>query len=344
MLLLEDITGLGAQPVLDKPGLFWGMVGQSEKMLGLFEAVRKVATTDAPVLLQGESGTGKELVALALHRQGRRRGKHFVAVNCAALPEALIESELFGHAKGAFTGAVRDKKGRFELADGGTIFLDEVGELTPSLQAKLLRAVPDGCFEPTGSERTVRVDVRVISATNKDLAKEVAAGHFRLDLYHRLCAMLIKLPALRDRRGDIPLFANYFLAQYCEECSRQPVSLSAATVSAMEAYSWPGNVRELQNVLRFALLHCQGRFIEPEHLPESLRSKVPSRPEDARLRKAKLHPADVARALKETSGNRKQAARLLGVSRSTLYRFFDRGSREPDAAPSHLPARSVPRS
>jgi transcriptional regulator with PAS, ATPase and Fis domain len=323
ILLLEDITGLGATPLPDAEGLFWGMVGRDEKMLRLFETIRRVATTNAPVLIQGESGTGKELVALALHRESRRAENYFVPVNCAALPEALMESELFGHAKGAFTGAVRDKKGRFELADGGSIFLDEVGELGPAVQGKLLRVLPDGCFEPVGSERTVRVDVRVISATNKDLAGEVEAGRFRLDLYHRLCVMPITVPPLRDRGGDIPVLAAHFLSQYCEESWRDKVRLSARVLSLLTAYSWPGNVRELQNVLQYALLHCQGSTIELEHLPESLSSTVCS-PPGVRHREPKLEAKDVARALKAAGGNRKQAARLLGVSRSTLYRFFDR--------------------
>ncbi len=322
-LIIEDITKLSLFSLPDAKAGFRGIVGHNQKMQELFDLIRQIARTDAPVLIQGESGTGKELVAVAIHEEKPRVHKYFVPVNCGALPEGLIETDLFGHVKGAFTGAIRDKKGRFELADGGTIFLDEVSELSNAMQVKLLRVLQDGCFERVGSEKTVRVNVRVISATNKKLEEEVAAGRFRQDLYYRLCVMPILLPPLRDRLSDVPLLAKHFLALYTEESFGKKVSLSSAALSMLEAYTWPGNVRELQNVLQFALAKCQGDVIEPGHLHPSLLLNI-SRPFTRRRREPKLQTVDVAAALKTAGGNKRRAAEILGVSRSTLYRFFER--------------------
>lgn len=322
-LIIEDITKLSLFSLPDAKARFRGIVGHDQKMQELFDLIRQIARTDAPVLIQGESGTGKELVAVAIHEEKPRVHKYFVPVNCGALPEGLIETDLFGHVKGAFTGAIRDKKGRFELADGGTIFLDEVSELSNAMQVKLLRVLQDGCFERVGSEKTVRVNVRVISATNKKLEEEVAAGRFRQDLYYRLCVMPILLPPLRDRLGDVPLLAKHFLALYTEESFGKKVSLSSAALSMLEAYTWPGNVRELQNVLQFALAKCQGDVIEPGHLHPSLHLNI-YRPFTRRRREPKLQTVDVAAALKTAGGNKRRAAEILGVSRSTLYRFFER--------------------
>jgi len=258
---------------------------------------------------------------LATHRESPRATKNFVPVNCGALPEGLLESELFGHIKGAFTGAHRDRKGRFELADGGTVFLDEIGELSPAMQVKLLRVLQDGSFEPVGSERTTKVNIRVISATNKNLEDEMLAGRFRKDLYYRLCVMPIMVSPLRERREDIPILIEYFLDRYSEEIPPKQIRLSPSALSILMNHSWPGNVRELQNIVQFALVKHRGTRIEPEHLPPILQAYM-ANTSLPRHRESNLKPAVVFKALAKTNGNRLRAAELLGVSRSTLYRFF----------------------
>jgi sigma-54 dependent transcriptional regulator, acetoin dehydrogenase operon transcriptional activator AcoR len=304
---------------------FSGIVGRDEKMLEVFDLIRDLADTNMPVLVQGESGTGKELVAVAIHNEGPRANKLFVPVNCGALPEALLESELFGHVKGAFTGAYRDKKGRFELADGGTIFLDEIGDISPVMQVKLLRVLQEGAFERVGDERTIKVDVRVISATNKNLAEEIEAGRFREDLFYRLSVVPIWLPALRERRTDIPLLVRHVLQAALEECGKTGVTLAPETLDVMLTYDWPGNVRELQNWIRFALVRSHGAVIRPEHLPPMGRQPglQPAR-SASRVGRRKLDESTVRAALEETGGNKVEAAKVLGVSRATLYRFIDR--------------------
>jgi len=325
IVILEDITELNhLRRRLRTEQSFAGIVGRDAKMLELFDTIREVAEVTAPILIQGESGTGKELVAAAIHNEGVRAEKLFVPVNCSALPEGLLESELFGHVRGAFTGAIRDKKGRFELADGGTIFLDEVGDLSPAIQVKLLRVLQEGTFERVGGEQTVRVDVRVISATNKDLRREVAAGRFRDDLFYRLCVVPIKLPPLRERRNDIQLLAEHVLKHALAEADLDEVLLSPEALDAMIDYDWPGNVRELQNAIQFALVKCRGNVIEPQHLPPTVsgaRSTAGTRQKSRRKRK--LNAGAVRRALDEANGNKVEAARRLGVSRATLYRFLN---------------------
>lgn len=321
ILIIENLSTLSAFIPEDIKEGFRGIVGRSSNMQALFETIRQVARTDAPVLIQGESGTGKELAALAVHKESSRAHKHFVPINCGALPEGLLETELFGHVKGAFTGAHRNRKGRFELADGGTIFLDEVGELSPATQVKLLRVLQDGCFEPVGSERTVRVNVRVISATNKKLDEEMIAGRFREDLYYRLCVMPIIILPLRDRKEDIPLLVEHFMAQFSEEAWGKKITFSDTALSILISHAWPGNVRELINTMKFALVKCNGQGIKPENLPPTLHFNI-SKLYTSRRREPKLHTTDVVEALKKAGGNKCRAAEILNVSRSTLYRFF----------------------
>ncbi|MGB6930258.1 MAG: sigma 54-interacting transcriptional regulator [Syntrophobacteria bacterium] len=315
----RDVTDLiGLQIRLGQITSFAGIIGQDHKMLQIFEQIRELATNDYPVHIMGETGTGKELVAAAIHNESRRGGGAFVPINCGALPEGVLESELFGHVKGAFSGAIRDKKGRFELADGGTIFLDEVVDLTKSMQVKLLRVLQEGTFERVGGEKTVSVDVRVISAANRDLKREVERKNFREDLYYRLNVVPVELPPLRTRKNDIPLLAEEFLRQASEQ-GQKTAGLSKKALSMMMDYLWPGNVRELQNALHYALVKCKGRLIRPEDLPMELKSRRSSRRGPTR----KLNPEMVKAALDLTGGNKAKAARHLGVGRATLYRFLE---------------------
>ena len=300
-----------------------GIVGRNRQMLELHNAIDELARVNAPVLLQGESGTGKELAARAIHRRSGRVDRLFVPVNCGALPEGLIESELFGHVEGAFTGAVRDKKGRFELADGGTLFLDEVTALKPALQVKLLRALQDGAFEPVGGEETRHADVRIVSATNDDIWQEIRAGRFRQDLFYRLCVIPVILPPLRKRRDDIPLLAEHFMADILADSTRQQPRLAPETLDTLMRYDWPGNVRELRNAIEHALVKSRGALLLPEHLPPVLVAAVNRVQGDIRQsRRHKLTAAAVEEALHATHGNKMAAARVLGVSRATLYRFL----------------------
>lgn len=294
---------------------FAGIIGRDPKMLAVYGRIRDLAANDFPVHITGETGTGKELVANAIHNESRRGGMPFVPVNCAALPEGILESELFGHVKGAFTGAVRDKKGRFELADGGTIFLDEIAELPRHVQAKLLRVVQERAFERVGGEKTIVADVRIISASNRDLRQEVRKGNFREDLYYRINVVPLSLPPLRDRREDIPLLVDYLMNKAAEEGHENP-GISNAALVLLKSHAWPGNVRELQSALRFALVHAKGRIIMPEHLPSEVMES------STRVSRFKLNQEGVKAALTRAGGNKKKAAEMLGVGRATLYRFL----------------------
>jgi len=310
----------------EAPGELDGIVGDDPALLEMLELVRQVAVMDVPVLIQGESGTGKELVALTLHSLSTRSDRMMVPVNCGALPDGLLESELFGHVKGAFTGAVRDKKGRFELADGGTIFLDEIGELGPAMQVKFLRVLQDGGFERVGGERTVRVDARLVCATNRDLAAEVEAGRFRADLYFRLCVVPITVPPLRDRPADIVPLAEHFMRRTGGRvgAATGAARLSRGAVDALRRHRWPGNVRELENAIRFALIRARDGVVRPSDLPPSvLVGSAHDGPGRVRQSRSGLTVASVREALGQAGGNRSRAARLLGVSRATLYRFLD---------------------
>jgi DNA-binding NtrC family response regulator len=301
------------------------MVGRDVLMLDFFKAIREAATCDYPVLVQGESGTGKELAAVAVHNLSSRSGRPFVPVNCGVLTDNLIESELFGHVKGAFTGAIRDKKGRLEIAHQGTLFLDEIGDLSPALQVKFLRFLQEGTFERLGDEKTTRVDVRVVSATNKDLNKEVAKGRFREDLFFRLSTFPVTVPALRERPADIPLLVEHIVRKVAEKMRLEPVEVLPGVRAVLTAHSWPGNVRELENAITYALIKSKKGAIDIHHLPESIGGKT-EEPLIARGRRRKVSMEAVRAALERTGGNMSAAARMLGISRATLYRIVGRNS------------------
>ncbi len=325
IVLLEDITELDVlRKRLKAEHSFAGIIGRDSRMQALFEIIRDVMNVNVPVLIQGESGTGKELVAAAIHNEGIRSDRPFVPVNCGALPEGLLESELFGHVKGAFTGAIRDKKGRFELAHGGTLFLDEVADLSKVVQAKLLRVLQDNSFEPVGSEKRVTVDVRIISAANRDLKTEVEKGRFRDDLYYRLNVVPIYLPALRERRDDIPLLVDYFMDKALKD-GQTHAGISKQALSVLMEHDWPGNIRELQSTIRYALIMARGDTILPRHLPAELLLGRETKP--LRGPSKKLDSKNVKQALSMSGGNKAKAARNLGVGRATLYRFL---SEHPD--------------
>lgn len=315
---------------------FSGIIGQDYKMLQVFELIKDLGQSDFPVVITGESGTGKELVAAALHKESYRRDRLFVPINCGALPEGTLESELFGHVKGAFTGAIRDKKGRFELADKGTLFLDEIAELSLQMQVKLLRVLQEGVVEPVGSESGRKIDVRILCATNKNLKEMVARGTFREDLYYRLAVVPIVIPPLRERRNDIALLTQHFLNMYTSKLSKAKVSISEDALSLLMSFQWPGNVRQLQNAIQFALIKCRGTIILPEHLPPEIVSPIFTTanmyhsPGKAG-RKPKLTLEIVENALVKAGGNKAKAARYLGVGRATLYNFINanKGMLEP---------------
>ena len=308
---------------------FSNIVGRDAKMLQVFQQISDVAAYDYPVHIFGDTGTGKELVATAIHNEGHRAGTPFVPINCGALPEGLIESELFGHVKGAFSGAIRDKKGRFELADGGTIFLDEVAELSKNMQVKLLRFLQEGEFERVGGEKTLSVSVKVISATNKDLKEEVRRGRFREDLYYRLSVIPIFIPPLRERKTDIPLLANHFMQEAAMKHGQSPFRIAKEALSLLMDYPWPGNVRELQNAIQFAFVKSNGRLLTVDDLPMEIKGQLERLPRKGPARK--LEAQTVKAALKKAGGNKSRAARLLGVGRATLYRFLNA---HPEALPS----------
>ena len=317
------------------------LIGRSPAFLECLKTVGRVAATNLPMLITGESGTGKEIVAQSIHRRSNRRGGAFIAVNCGAIPVELIESELFGHAKGAFTGAERERVGLWEEADGGTIFLDEITETSPLFQVKLLRALQEGEIRRVGSNRTLKVDVRVIAATNRNIKEEVRAGRFRQDLMYRLNAITINLPPLRERREDIPLLAEYFARQF--SLPKQPPEFSPAALEMLENYTWEGNVRELENAVLHAVSMC-GEIIYPEHLPETVQhfakasssgqlNEQAAMPDDSTslshtnnewLTLAEMEAKYAAQVLAHTGGNKQAAARLLGIDYKTLTRIIKR--------------------
>jgi two-component system nitrogen regulation response regulator GlnG len=345
------------EPLLESGDYEQGIVGRSEPMQRVFKLIGQLASSDATALITGESGTGKELVARAIYHHSDRSQKPFLAINCAAIPEQLLESELFGHEKGAFTGATAQRIGRFEQCHQGTIFLDEIGDMTPATQTKILRVLQSGTFERVGGNQPIQVDVRVIAATNKPLEQAVAARQFREDLFYRLNVVRLQLPPLRDRPEDVRLLVNYFLKKFARDQDRPPKSVSTGVIKLLEQYHWPGNVRELENVIQRAIVMAKGDAILPGDLPPEINSKgsvpispsaIPAGPAMAgesagsemasvarmlfqwarKDPKLKVIPSVerelIIQALKETAGNQVHAAKLLGITRATLRKRVEK--------------------
>ncbi len=305
---------------LEKRYHFHDLIGKSPKMQELFDLLRRIAASESTVLLQGESGTGKELVARAIHSMSPRQAKPFVALNCGGLTETLLESELFGHVRGAFTGAVADKKGLFQMAHGGTLFLDEIGETPPSMQVKLLRALEAREIRPVGGTQPISVDVRIIAATNRDLEAAVQAGTFRADLFYRLNVIAITLPPLRERLEDLPLLVEHFLTKYNAKLKKRIREVSPEALALLLDYPWPGNIRELENCIERAVVLTRGEILLPEALPPQIRLQGKKVPVEAQGPLEELIRQAILKALIQTNGNRRQAARLLGIPERTLYR------------------------
>jgi two-component system response regulator AtoC len=297
---------------------FENIIAKSSKMQRVIELVKVVANSNATVLIIGESGTGKELVARAIHSQSHRRSKPFVAVSCAALPESLLESELFGHERGSFTGAYAQKKGKFEFANRGTLFLDEVGEMSANIQVHLLRVLEEKEFTRVGGNELIRVDVRVVSATNKDLRRAIEKGEFREDLYYRLNVVTIELPPLRDRKEDIPLLAQYFLTKFVSENQKEVAGFSPEATEFLLNYDWPGNVRELENSIERAVILARDSLITAGDLPRE--NMLAARSASVEKDLGEVEKAHILNVLRETDGNYSKAARILGISRMTLYK------------------------
>jgi transcriptional regulator with GAF, ATPase, and Fis domain len=305
----------------------FGIVGKSASMRRLLQLVERVARQDTTVLVLGESGTGKELIAQALHRASRRNDKPFVAINCAAITETLLESELFGHEKGAFTGAVAQKKGKLEIAEGGTVFLDEIGELAAPLQAKLLRVLQQREFERVGGTRTIPLNVRIVAATNRDLNAEARKGRFREDLYHRLNVVALHMPALRERPEDIPLLAEHFLRKSARRIGRAMAGITPEAERQLIRYPWPGNVRELENAMERGVVLSDTEWLTPEDLPETITDAVAPLPELKSSYESMVGDAKrdaILRAWEEANGDYKEAAALLGIHPNSLLRLIRR--------------------
>ncbi len=321
--LRERLAGLSAEAE-------GGLVGNAPSFQAALDTLRQAAPSSATVLLMGESGTGKELAARLLHDLSPRARGPFVPINCAAIPETILESELFGYERGAFTGAVGRKEGRFEGAHGGTLFLDEVGEMLPGLQVKLLRFLQDGVIERLGGTQPVQVDVRIVAATNKELAAEVKAGRFREDLFYRLDVVAIRLPPLRERREDVPLLAHAFLRRFAEKNAKPVARLAPAALAALERYDWPGNVRELMHALESAVILCRGESVDVDDLPQAVQAARPGEqpapaltiPIGAPLEE--IERLAIRETLRHTRGDKTLAAQILGVAPRTIYRKLDR--------------------
>jgi len=341
VLLIRDITHVEEQDKKGRRTHFHRLLGASSAMQTVYTLIEHVGKVDTAVLITGESGTGKELVAEALHAESPRRDLPLIKVDCTAIPEELLESELFGHRKGSFTGADRDREGRIIKADGGTLFMDEIGDISPRMQLRLLRFLQEKTFHPVGQDRPVQVDVRVIAATNADLQRRVAQGQFREDLYYRLRVVDIPLPPLRQREGDMPLLAGHFIDRFSKRIGQTVTGLSDEALAVLQRYSWPGNVRELEHVIERACVLCKGATITTEHLPREVFQQreydlpggnttvVPGSALEGDQAGRAFHPSEleqepeesrIVRILRQTAGNKAMAARLLGFDRSTLYR------------------------
>lgn len=321
---------------LFKQSNFYGLIGESPAMQKLFQHIRQIATADGPVLIQGESGTGKELVARALHDLSDRRDAPYLVVNCGGIPSELMESEFFGHSAGAFTGAKQQRAGLFQQAQGGTLVLDELGEMPLAMQAKLLRVLQDGKVRPVGSDKEIQLDVRVLAATNRNLSQAMAEGSFREDLFYRLETFQIQLPALKNRGRDSLILAEYFLARYNTRQGQTIKGFSDEVIEVFLYYAFPGNVRELQNAVERAAVFCIGSIIQLEHLPQRMRAKdvfkqesdlsvdiTPEPCNESLLSLAEVQKNYIHTVLEKTAGNKRKAAEILGITRRTLYRWLD---------------------
>jgi DNA-binding NtrC family response regulator len=311
------------------------LVGQSPDMVSIYKLVARVAALDTTVLIQGETGTGKELVARAIHYASRRADRPLVVVDCTALPETLFESELFGHERGAFTGAVAGRRGLLESADGSTCFLDEIGDLSPALQAKLLRVLQERVIRRVGGNEAIPVDVRLIAATNRDLKKRVEEGAFREDLYYRLNVVTLRVPPLRERREDISLLAQHFLQKYAQAAGKTLTGFARETLTLLAAHDWPGNVRELEHAVERAVALSSTALVLPDDLPPEIRGRPPSPPDipARRMTLDELRRWYVSAVLQETGGNKVRAAEILGIDRRTLYRILEREADEEGREP-----------
>ena len=324
VLVVRDITRVTSlEQKLKERYQFQNIIGKSPQMQEIYDLLESLTETNTTVLITGETGTGKELVAEALHYNSPGAVKPFVKVNCSALAENLLESELFGHVKGAFTGAIKEKIGRFQLADGGTIFLDEIGDLSPTIQVKLLRVLQEKTFEKVGDPEPITVELRVIAATNRDLREKIQQGEFREDLYYRLKVVEIALPPLRERDEDIPLLVDHFCDHFSKKFQKQITGVSETVLNLFMNYQWPGNVRELEHALEHAFVVCRGNRIAVEHVPQELRESAVS--QTTRQEAPLPDEAETIRqALQKTGWNKAKAARLLGIPRRTFYRKIEK--------------------
>lgn len=327
--LVEENLNLKAQLSASQREHFHNIVGKSQSIQKIYSLIEAIVNTRATVLIYGESGTGKRLIAHAIHKYNEQeRNKPFIEVSCGALTETLLESELFGHARGSFTGAIKDRIGRFELADGGSIFLDEIDAFSPALQVKLLRVLQEGEFERVGDTKTIKVDVRVIAATNQNLQELISQNKFRKDLYYRLNIICIEVPPLRERKEDIPLLIEDFICKHSKHTSKKITGIQETTLATLMAYNWPGNIRELENVIERAIILSKGLVISPEDLPEFLRNIEQEMKEEVlnlnnlKLKDALRNPEKdlIIKALNSVGWNRSEAAKTLGINRTTLYK------------------------